>query len=268
MTVAKKYYWLKLRRDFFKRHDITIMGGQEDGDEYVLFYLKLLVESIDHEGYLRYSEEIPYTEEDLSSVTNTNSNVTRNAIEYFKQKKLMIWDDDGTIYLPKAVELIGSESDSAERVRRYRERNKGNESRVNTKGNTDVTKCNGDVTNSNTELELELELELDKEFSAFWSAYPRKVQKKTAKDTYLNLHKKKLLPKIEEHVRIIEQRKLTDQWKKDNGEFIPHPATWLNQERWNDEINSVEQEKPKTCIACGRTVVGKKQCPICGGDLK
>ena len=109
---------------------------------------------------------------------------------------------------------------------------------------------------------------IDKEFGAFWAAYPRKVQKKTAKDKYINLHKKKSLPEIEEHVRIIEQWKLTDQWKKDNGEFIPHPATWLNQERWNDEISSVKQEKPKTCIACGRTVVGKKQCPICGGDLK
>jgi hypothetical protein len=34
----------------------------------------------------------------------------------------------------------------------------------------------------------------------------------------------------------IEVYKQTSQWKKDNGEFIPHPATWLNQERWNDEI--------------------------------
>ena len=56
-----KYYWLKLKCDFFKRHDIRIIQGMDNGREIVLFYIKLLLESIDHEGALRFSKEKPYT---------------------------------------------------------------------------------------------------------------------------------------------------------------------------------------------------------------
>ena len=56
----KKYYWLKLKRDFFKRHDIKIIEAMPNGKEYSLFYLKLLCESVDHEGSLRFSEQIPW----------------------------------------------------------------------------------------------------------------------------------------------------------------------------------------------------------------
>ena len=55
----QKYYWLKLKRDFFKRHDIRIIEAMPNGKDYILFYLKLLCESVDHEGNLRFSEQIP-----------------------------------------------------------------------------------------------------------------------------------------------------------------------------------------------------------------
>ena len=63
----KKYYWLKLDRNFFKRHDIRIVETMPNGKEYVLFYMKLLVESIDHEGQLRFNEMIPYNNEMLAT---------------------------------------------------------------------------------------------------------------------------------------------------------------------------------------------------------
>ena len=69
-----KYYWLKLKRDFFKRHDIRIIEEMPNGKDYLLFYLKLLCESVDHEGNLRFSEQVPYNVEMLSIVTNTNGN--------------------------------------------------------------------------------------------------------------------------------------------------------------------------------------------------
>ena len=55
----KKYYWLKLPKDFFKRHDITFILSLDEGYQIVLFYLQLMVESIDHDGELRFSPEIP-----------------------------------------------------------------------------------------------------------------------------------------------------------------------------------------------------------------
>ena len=68
MATGKKFYWLKLSRDFFKRHDIRIIESQENGKDYILFYLKLLVESIDHEGQLRFSDTVPYDEKMLEKV--------------------------------------------------------------------------------------------------------------------------------------------------------------------------------------------------------
>ena len=54
----EKYYWLKLDRYFFKRHDICIMEDMPEGKLLVLFYLKLMVEAIDHEGALITAEDI------------------------------------------------------------------------------------------------------------------------------------------------------------------------------------------------------------------
>ena len=68
----KRFYWLKLKRDFFKRHDIRIIESMPNGKEYILFYLKLLCESVDHDGNLRFSDQIPYSEDMLSTITDTN----------------------------------------------------------------------------------------------------------------------------------------------------------------------------------------------------
>lgn len=45
---------------------------------------------------------------------------------------------------------------------------------------------------------------------------------------------------FEKILKALEMVKQTEQWKKDNGKFIPYPATWLNQERWTDEINMMQ----------------------------
>lgn len=71
MAKSKTFYWLKLKRDFFKRHDIQIIESMPNGKDYILFYLKLLCESVDHEGNLRFSDQIPYNEQMLSTITNT-----------------------------------------------------------------------------------------------------------------------------------------------------------------------------------------------------
>ena len=148
-----KYYWLKLKRDFFKRHDITILESMPNGKEYALFYLKLMLESIDHEGMLRFNEQIPYNEQMLSAITNTNVDTVRSAIKVLEQLKLLEILDDETIYMTEVENMIGSASDSdgARRIRRYRE---------NQKALQNVTQC---VTNRNESksIELDKDIELD-----------------------------------------------------------------------------------------------------------
>lgn len=113
----KKYYWLKLKRDFFKRHDIRIIEAMPNGKDYILFYLKLLLESIDHEGKLRFSDTIPYNEQMLSVITNTNIDVVKSAMEMFRELQMIDVYDDQTIYMAEVDKLIGSETKWAEKKR-------------------------------------------------------------------------------------------------------------------------------------------------------
>ena len=118
--MSKKYYWLKLQKDFFKRHDVRIVEGMPNGKDYVLFYLKMLVESVTHDGELRFSETIPYDENMLATITNTNIDIVRSAIKIFTQLGLMdVWDD-GTFYMQEIEKMTGCETKWAEKKRLQR----------------------------------------------------------------------------------------------------------------------------------------------------
>lgn len=140
-----KYYWLKLQRDFFKRHDIRIVEAMPNGKDYVLFYLKLLVESVDHEGRLRFSDDIPYNIDMLATITNTNSDIVKGALQTFTELGMMTLLDDATIYMNEVNQMIGSASntDNANRQRRFRESQKALKLGVL---DDSVTKCNASVT--------------------------------------------------------------------------------------------------------------------------
>ena len=117
---SKRYWWLKLSKDFFKRHDIRIIEGMPNGKDYVLFYMKLLCESIDHEGRLRFSERIPYTNEMLATITNTNVDVARTAMELLVELGLAEIYEDGTIFMTEIPEMTGSETGMAKYQRERR----------------------------------------------------------------------------------------------------------------------------------------------------
>lgn len=116
----KKYFWLKLKRDFFKRHDIRIIESMPNGKDYILFYLKLLCESVDHNGNLRFSDNIPYNEDMLATITNTNVDIVRNAVNVFTELGMMEVMDDGTYYMTEVNKMIGSETYWAEQKRKQR----------------------------------------------------------------------------------------------------------------------------------------------------
>lgn len=154
----KQFYWLKLKKDFFKRNDIQIIEGMPNGKDYILFYLKLLCESIDHEGNLRFSDEVPYNENMLSVITNTNVDIVRSAVKIFTELKMMDIMDDGTYFMREVEKMIGSakQDDNTRestrlRVEAYRKRQKQNKLSEPQKRYSNVT-CNG-----------EIEIDIDKE---------------------------------------------------------------------------------------------------------
>lgn len=78
------------------------------------------------------------------------------------------------------------------------------------------------------------------DFEMFWEVYPNKVGKQNAIRAF-----EKLKPNDELLITIIEavkKQKNSFQWKKDNGQFVPHPSTWLNQCRWEDELPEEKQD--------------------------
>jgi predicted phage replisome organizer len=149
-----KFYWLKLKRDFFKRHDIRIIEAMPNGKDYILFYLKLLLESIDHEGKLRFSETIPYNEQMLSVITNTNVDIVKAAMDIFIELQMIEIQDDKTIYMQEVEKLIGSavDNDNANRQRRFREKQK----------QLALQSVTDSVTKSNESKSIEIDKEIDK----------------------------------------------------------------------------------------------------------
>ena len=82
--------------------------------------------------------------------------------------------------------------------------------------------------------EIERKEIIDTLFDRFWTAYPRKVAKPDARKKFEKLNPDEAL--LETMLAAIEKQKRSDQWIRDGGQFIPHPSTWLNQRRWEDEV--------------------------------
>ena len=142
----KKYYWLRLPKDFFDKHYNKILRSKEDGKALILFYINLLTESIDHEAKLRYSDKDPYDIETLAEVTLIDEKIVIKAMPLFERLGLVKYLEDGTIFLPKGKEMIGCESSAAERMRDKREHER--------------TILNN-VKHSDIEIELKIEKEIE-----------------------------------------------------------------------------------------------------------
>lgn len=71
-------------------------------------------------------------------------------------------------------------------------------------------------------------------FVQFWDKYPKKKGRQSAEKAFQKVAPDESLFKI--MLNAIEEQKKSAEWQKDNGQYIPHPATWLNGRRWEDEI--------------------------------
>lgn len=113
---------------------------------------------------------------------------------------------------------------------------------ANEKQTESKTKANEKQTESKIEKEVEIEKENDSSspysppvgdgFERFWKLYPKKVGKEAAKKAFQRARK---TASLETLLSAVERQKCGSRWSKDNGRFIPNPATWLNQGRWEDE---------------------------------
>ena len=76
------------------------------------------------------------------------------------------------------------------------------------------------------------------DFDEFWKEYPRKCAKGDARKAWLQTEQ--LRPSLNDLIKALKVAKRTDQWRQDGGKYIPYPATWLRQERWEDQEVEIE----------------------------
>lgn len=92
-------------------------------------------------------------------------------------------------------------------------------------------------------------------FEEFWKIYPKKVAKGDARKAWIQTSK--IRPPIADLLKAVYAARASKGWLKDAGEFIPYPATWLRQERWDDvlEVDLSQMSSPtgKVCAYCGKT---------------
>lgn len=82
--------------------------------------------------------------------------------------------------------------------------------------------------------------DLENKFNTFWKEYPKKVSKENARKWFIkNKPSDELFNKM---IKSLERFKELDDWKKQNGKYIPYPSTWLNQKRWEDEFETDEEK--------------------------
>lgn len=125
----KRYYWLKLKEDFFQNEAIEWLEEQENGKEYCLFYLKLCLKSLKDDGLLIRSVGnfyVPYTAEKLAEITKSKIDTVIVGLELLKKIGLVEIKDDGGILMTELKNMVGSESASAAAVKKraYREKKK------------------------------------------------------------------------------------------------------------------------------------------------
>lgn len=87
---------------------------------------------------------------------------------------------------------------------------------------------------------------MEEKFKIFWSKYPKRVSKERAEKAFFKICLDDVV--FSNILNSLEKFKTTNDWKKNNGEFIPYPASWLNQKRWEDELNIDIKNKEKIAL--------------------
>lgn len=122
---SKKYFWLKLKKDFFNQHQIKVLKSLKNGKNIVLIYIELMLESVSHEGYLRLSESKPYDLNTLSAVISEDKKTLAKALEVLMEMGMIELLEDGTYYIKEVSKSVGCETKEAQRKRDYRTKNNG-----------------------------------------------------------------------------------------------------------------------------------------------
>lgn len=146
--MSRKFFWLKLRTGFFNQLKLKKLRREEDGDRLLVVYIKILLLSVPDEGKIVFEGLEPTLADELALSLDEDPEDVQRVLDFLDQYNLIEEIADDEFLLLEAAESIGSETDSAERMRRFRKRQ--------------ASQCDTSVTNSDVEIDIEPDIEIDK----------------------------------------------------------------------------------------------------------
>lgn len=146
--MSKKYYWIRLKTDFFKSLAMKKLRRIAGGDTYTIIYLKLQLLSADTEGVLYYEGIENSFYEEIASLLDEDEDNVKVTLQFLQSVGLLDQKSEDEYLLTEVPFLIGSESDSAERVRKHRAKKR---ELLEAQETEKALQCNARVTECNTE---------------------------------------------------------------------------------------------------------------------
>lgn len=155
MADNKKYYYMRIKEDFFDSDEIKMLESvPNDGYKFSNILLKMYLKSLKYNGRLMFKDRIPFNAQMLATVTNHSVGDVERAIKMFKEFSLIDVMDTGEIYMSDIQNYIGKTSTEADRIKAYRRE-------IDNKKNLGVQMYD----KSTPEIELEKEIEIKKDIN-------------------------------------------------------------------------------------------------------
>lgn len=162
MAKVKRYFWLKLGKDFFNQKEIKLLRKIAGGDTYTIIYLKILLLSLENDGKVYFDGVASSFAEEIALEIDEDTENVGVCMKFLEQKGLLVYESEDEMDLTALPEMIGSESESARRMRKHRQNKVLQEKTSHC--DTLPSQCDKNVTTEKEiEIEIEKELEIDKD---------------------------------------------------------------------------------------------------------
>ena len=148
----KRYYWIQLTPDFFKSKEMKLLRKIAGGDTHTIIYLKMMLISLEDGGCIYYDGLADNLAEEIALMIDENVEDIKITLLFLESKGLLTRKNDRDYFLEQVPEMVGSETASARRVRKFRE------NQIALQCNNDVTKRNGDI-----DIEKDIDTEIEKD---------------------------------------------------------------------------------------------------------
>nr|DAJ94941.1 MAG TPA: DnaD like replication protein [Caudoviricetes sp.] len=166
MSDNKKYYYLRVKENFYDSDEMIILESMPDGFLYSNILIKLYLRSLKNNGKLMFNDRIPFNSEMLSKITRHPVAVVEKAVSIFKEMNLIDVLDNGAIFMLDIESFIGKSNTEADRKRNYRRRIEKEKQKLSL-GHLSGQMSDEYPPEIEIEKEIEIDIEIDLEKNTF-----------------------------------------------------------------------------------------------------